>query len=326
MKSNRTITTREDSGESSTVDSRFSLFYGNTNHENGGLYSVIGDNNNTWSYEDDKSNGVEYHIPAENTVFINANIALTDGSSKKFDTTKKTPRTIPNLYDALTALAEKISNINTEINKDYSTSDKYLYVTKNDSDKTVTIFPGNGEDNMIATGTNSTLNSIQITSGNNSTSIKITNNDIEFTIKPHGNTNSHTYTLGAIIEAIQELNRRTAFIDSTMTFTDAKNHFDVNEDEVTDAFYQGLDDELPAATNSHQGTLEPNIKRSIPSSKLAKMNIIAHNPETVNNSGKNIQFTQETLILNDSTILDDPTVISPEYVAVRMRGCPYLLE
>ena len=87
-----TVITREDSGESSTADSRFSLFYGNTNHEDGGLYNVIGDNTNTWIYENDKSNGIKYHLPAENTVFINANIALTDGSSKKFNTSNKTTK------------------------------------------------------------------------------------------------------------------------------------------------------------------------------------------------------------------------------------------
>lgn len=318
-----TVTTREDGGATTEVDRRFSLFYENAHNGNNGLYSTIGDSNNTWIYENDKNKTDILHLPAENTVFINANIALTDGNSKKFNTGNKTPRTIPNLYDALTALAAKISAINAQIEEGCSTADKYIYATKENN--TVTIAPGNGSTGTFASNVDSESN-IHITNGNNSTSITITDKDIAFTIKPNANTDSHTYTLGAIIEAIQELNRRTAFIDSTMTFSEAKNHFDVNNETIDGAVYQGVDDELPAATDNHQGNLGPSNLRSIPSGKLSKMNIIAYDSGTEDNMGKNIPFIQDTSTLNDSTILDDPTVISPESVSVRMRGCPYLLE
>lgn len=321
----RAITTREDGGSTTAVDSRFSLFYENAHRKDDNeLYSIIGDSsNNTWDYEDDKGKTNIRHLPAENTVFINANIALTDGSSKKFNTVDKTPRTIPNLYDALTALATKITTINNQIK--YSSADIYLHVTKDENDKSVTISPGKSDETTGATIPDTSINNMQITSGNSETSIVISNKDIQFTINPNSDTNSHTYTLGAIIEAIQELNRRTAFIDSTMTFADAKNHFDVNSDTVDGAFYQGLDDELPAATDGHySGNLSADT-RSIFNGKLPRMKIITYDPET-DKTRKNIPFIQETVALNYSTILDDPTVISPESVAIRMRGCPYLLE
>lgn len=322
---NQTITTREDS---SSTDYRFSLFYENAHSGDNGLYGIIGDNDkNSWKYNEDKDKTNIQHLPAENTVFINANVALTDGSSKKFNIADKTLRTIPNLYDALTALATKISNIDVQINKEYSTADKCLYVTKDESNKTVTISPGKvTETNKNATDVDGNINSIHITSGNKSTSIAISNNDILFTIKPDDNSDSRTYNLGAIIEAIQELNRRTAFIDSTMNFHEAKTYLDTNDSIVEGAMYQGLDDELPAATDSHQGISGLGNTRSISNSKVSKMNIISCDPETIDNTDKNIPLTQEISTLNKNSILDDPTVISPESVAIRMRGCPYLLE
>ncbi len=331
----RTIKTREDDGITTPAinDGRFPLFYENVDREDNGLYDIIGDiSKNTWIYDDDKGESNVQHLPAENTVFINANIALTDGSCKKFNIEGKTPRTIPNLYDALTALATKISDIHNQINTSYSNADKYLYVTKDETDKSVTISPGNFNENTNTTEIDNASEKIQITNGKGTTSIAITNNDIQFTIKPNADdTDSHTYNLGAIIEAIQELNRRTAFIDSTMTFDEAKNHFDVNDgDSVTGASYQKIDDGLPAATNGHYGEdLGPGNIRSITNEKLPKMKIISYDPitnKTIDETCKNIPFTQEISTLNNNSLLDDPTVISPESVAIRMRGCPYLLE
>ena len=155
------ITTREDNtSTSSTADARFSLFYENA-HD--GLYEIIGDRDkNTWKYDNDKNKTDILHLPAENTVFINANIALTDGSSKKFNTDNKTPRTIPNLYDTLSALATKISSIYDRIEVELSTADKYLYVTKDSG--LVTISPSTlDETKKNATAVDNTINGIKIT-------------------------------------------------------------------------------------------------------------------------------------------------------------------
>lgn len=318
------IKTREDNGETTTADYRFPLFYENADRETNGLYGVIGDSSNNWDYEKDKGISGIHHLPAENTVFINANIAFTDGSCKKFNTADKTPHTIPNLYDALTALATKISDINKKISNTYSNADKYLHVTKSSDNKSVTISPGKFDENTNTTDIDKSTENIQLTNGKGTTSIDITSKDIRFTIKPEDDSNSHTYTLGAIIEAIQELNRRTAFIDSTMTFSEAKLHFDVNSGNVPGASYQGLKDGLPAAADSHySGTFENSNARAISDIKLPRMKIISYDPGTDN---KSIPFTPELLTSNDNALLDDPTVISPESVAIRMRGCPYLLE
>ena len=333
MKPKPQYRTRDEGGEiTPAVDSRFSLFYTNAHNGKTGLYNVIGDTSkNSWDYEADKNKTDIQHLPAENTVFINANVALTDASCKKFNTTDKTPRTIPNLYDALSALAAKISELDNRIKQGFSSADKYLYVTKSDDNKLVTLYPGKFEETTNNTVKDETVEKIQITSSNGPTSIVISNNDIQFTIKPNSDADSRTYNLGAIIEAIQELNRRTAYIDSTMKFTDAKDHFDVNEIEsgVTGAEYETKDDGLPAATDGHySGNLGPGT-RSVLSDKLEKMKLIAYDPETnktIEVTGKNLPFTRELSKLNNIALLDDPTVISPESVAIRMRGCPYLLQ
>ena len=317
-----TIKTREDNGDATTADYRFPLFYENADRETNGLYGVIGDSGNKWDYNTDKDKTGIHHLPAENTVFINANIALTDGSCKKF-VEGKTPHTIPNLYDALTALATKITDINEKISNTYSNADKYICVIKDETDKSVTLYPGTFDENTNTTDIDKTAENIQIKHGNSETSVVISNKDIQFTIKPDGET-ANTYTLGAIIEAIQELNRRTAFIDSTMTFNEAKLHFDVNSGNVPGASYQGLKDGLPAAADSHySGTFENSNARAISDIKLPRMKIISYDPGT---DDKSIPFTPELLTSNDNALLDDPTVISPESVAIRMRGCPYLLE
>lgn len=206
---------------------------------------------------------------------------------------------------------------------DYSTADQLLYVSGDGS--SIVISPGNGsKDKGKATDVNSNVTSVQIKCGTGPAAIKITDSDIEFTIKPNSNTAEHTYNLGAIIEAIQEFNRRTGYIDSTMSFADAKNHFDVNKDSIDGAYYGGEDDELPAATNDHQtGQLVGN--RSISACNVPRMKLVSYDPE-FNDISKNISFARELSTLNAYALLDDPTVISPESVAIRMRGCPYLLQ
>ncbi len=393
----QTVITREEpepevNNPPPSVDPRFTLFYKNAhsgtwpddNLPVDELYDVIGDKEkNSWDYITDSKQGDTKHLPAANTVFINANIALTDGTTRDLNSETKQPRTIPNLYDALTALATKISNISTTIEKQggYSTADKRLLVTKPDNENTILIQPGkdttpadgqeiaNAPDDSIDTmrimsgrsnsyidiytpsgaSTNSKIKIISpettvsekatiggklignggayITAGANKASIDITDKDITFTINTNGS--NHIYKLGAIIEAIQELNRRTSFIDSTMLFTDAINHFDVNtiSGGVTDADYEETEDGLPAATDGHHS--EGLSERSLLNAKLAKMKIIAYDPETnetIDVTGKNIPFTQELTRLDKNPLLSDETVISPETASIRMRGCPYLLQ
>ncbi len=69
-----------------------------------------------------------------------------------------------------------------------------------------------------------------------------------------------TYNLGAIIEAIQELNRRTMFMDTDMSFNGAMSYGDYQKDVTDDTIHYGaVLDGLPAATDStltqHYGTV-----------------------------------------------------------------------
>ena len=63
------------------------------------------------------------------------------------------------------------------------------------------------------------------------------------------------YNLGAIIEAIQELNRRTMFMDTNMSFSGAIHYGDVTTD-VNGAEHETIPDGLPGAsdTNLHKHT------------------------------------------------------------------------
>lgn len=58
------------------------------------------------------------------------------------------------------------------------------------------------------------------------------------------------YNLGAIIEAIQELNRRTMFMDTDMSFAGAIHYGDVTAD-IADAGHEGIADGLPGASNAN---------------------------------------------------------------------------
>lgn len=68
-------------------------------------------------------------------------------------------------------------------------------------------------------------------------------------------TGEMTYNLGAIIEAIQELNRRTMFMDTDMSFNGAMSYNDYNPvDSESDTMHYGhVFDGLPAATDSSLG-------------------------------------------------------------------------
>lgn len=57
------------------------------------------------------------------------------------------------------------------------------------------------------------------------------------------------YNLGAIIEAIQELNRRTMFMDTDMSFQSGVEYNDTHENTVPGALHTKTDDGLPAAVN-----------------------------------------------------------------------------
>ena len=62
-----------------------------------------------------------------------------------------------------------------------------------------------------------------------------------------------TYNLGAIIEAIQELNRRTMFMDIDMSFNGAMSYGDYVSDIVTAGAYGHVLDGLPGATDKDSG-------------------------------------------------------------------------
>jgi hypothetical protein len=324
------------------IDSRAVNFYENADHE-GGIYKLLTnpDEKRTWIYTEDVEHEGLRHLPANHTVFINSNIAFTDGCSTTFGDTS--PRTIPNLYDALEGLALKISSLSDEISKlSTSTVDKYLYISaitdKNEYDNDVLIYtlqPGkdNDEDDSKdeATEPNTDVDRFIIKSGKGNSSISfggndttITGDDIKFTIiREDGSTVS--YHLGAIIEAIQELNRRTMFIDSTSTFNDSITSHDVNTKDVDNAVFESIEDGLPAASDS----LYPITDRDIHEDVLAKMKILAYDPKTnttIDVTGKKLPFSSDKSMEKATSLLKDATVITPETVEARMRGCPYLLQ
>ena len=70
---------------------------------------------------------------------------------------------------------------------------------------------------------------------------------------PDGKESANTtivYNLGAIIEAIQELNRRTMFMDTNMSFAGAIHYGDVIAD-INGASHETLADGLPGASNAN---------------------------------------------------------------------------
>ena len=60
-----------------------------------------------------------------------------------------------------------------------------------------------------------------------------------------------TYNLGAIIEAIQELNRRTMFMDTDMSFNSAMSYNDYSAENTPGSAYGTVIDGLPAGTDNN---------------------------------------------------------------------------
>ena len=269
-------------------DIRPQLFYEQANPGTNGLYSKLtldGEAERTWKYSDDLSKNL-HHLPAANTLFINSNIALTDGADKKIGKSK----TIPNLYDAIDTMATKINQLNNRI----------------------TI---NGE--------NITLNGGDIT---------LNGGDINFKckgFKKDGKETEAIITIQAIVEAIQELNRRTAYIDSTISFGEAVDYFDVHEEEIDGVYANKLDDGLPAATNSlHSGKFvvyhSANADCECPLEEAVEHNITGDNtPPTTGTNMKNVHGAKP--IERGFDAEDDLEVITIENQSIRMRGCPYLM-
>lgn len=249
------------------------------------------DGGNTWNYNTDKetNDAVEEgkelrHLPAPNTLFINSNIALTDGKNKRISESK----TIPNLYDAIDTMATKIHHL----------------------DKHITI--DNGD-------------------------ITLNGDDIRFNCKSFNKDGKDTViTMQAIVEAIRELNRRTAYIDSTLGFEEAVDYLDVNDEEIDGVYANQYDDGLPAATNSHYSghfieyhPADANCSCELeePVEHNAKITQeIGKPPTIVVTTGTDMKNTQGARPIERSfDVEDDPEIITVENQSVRMRGCPYLM-
>lgn len=325
-----------------TTDLRPQLFYENTAHEEDtdDLYSVLApildEDGHSWDYEDDKSKGLA-HLPAPNTLFINSNIALTDGTNKAINETK----TIPNLYDAIDGMGKRIKSLEEGNIDDPSTADRTLLVTPSDyvqckdslqRPTVLTVRPGtNGIDNASpnAAEVDSHIKSLRISNvkgdsvvsvngdnqgGNTGVNIKSGNSYINVNhngIVINGDTIVHVkgvtqrsggepsdgfVSLQAIVEAIQELHRRTAFIDSSLGFKEALKYHDTIEGTIEGVYENETADKLPAATDS----------------------FVYDNERSMD--AKTINETDEL------PMEDDPTVIMPENAAIRLRGCPYLIQ
>ena len=81
-------------------------------------------------------------------------------------------------------------------------------------------------------------------------------NSVELDSKLNGGfevTDKMTYNLGAIIEAIQELNRRTMFMDIDMSFNGAMSYGDYVSGNVKSGAYGKVLDGLPGATDVNTG-------------------------------------------------------------------------
>lgn len=182
---------------------------------------------------------------ASRTVYMDSNIALTDGTAKLGDATG--PHVIPNLYEAIVGLRDVSQEIDErvhsiEMGNENSTADKGLYVSHASNKFTITAGNGFSEGIIDNKATDAVTTAI----------LNFTASSIEFTVdamKEDGKTKeSRTYNLAAIIEAIQELNRRTMFMDTDAPFLSGVHFADVNEDVVISAaMHARTPDHLPAA-------------------------------------------------------------------------------
>lgn len=170
---------------------------------------------------------------ATRTVYMDSNIALTDGSDPVG--TGENVNTIPNLYNAIQDIHTRIDTI--DATHGPSTADAGLFVTSASGVITMspTTFTDTDKQNAtegIAAGDTST---------NSGAVFRISAPNIEFevtSLNADGTTTAKLYKLGAIIEAIQELNRRTMFMDTAVPFTEGAGH-------------ETVEDGLPAASNGH---------------------------------------------------------------------------
>ena len=185
------------------------------------------------------------NTPATRTVYMDSNIALTDGSAKLGDT-ETPPHVIPNLYEAIVGLHtisneidERVHSI--EMGNENSTADKGLFVAHSDNKFTITA--GNGFDANVFDN--------KATAALSTATLNFTASAIEFTVDAKddvGAPTTRTYNLAAIIEAIQELNRRTMFMDTDAPFLSGVYFADDTTDTlVSAAIHQGTQDYLPGA-------------------------------------------------------------------------------
>lgn len=325
------------------TDLRPQLFYENTAHEEDtdDLYAVLApisteDGGHSWTYDTDKEKSLA-HLPASNTLFINSNIALTDGTNKEINKTK----TIPNLYDAIDGMSKRIKSLEDGNIDDPSTADRTLLVTPSEyvqckdslqRPTVLTIRPGtNGIDNASpnAAEVDSHIKSLQISNvkgdsvvsingdnQNGNAGVRIRSGDSYINVNHNGivingDTIVHVkgvtqrsgsepgdgfVSLQAIVEAIQELHRRTAFIDSSLGFKEALKYHDTIDGSIEGVYENMTADKLPAATDSFVYDSDRSM------------------------DAKTINETDEL------AMEDDPTVIMPENAAIRFRGCPYLIQ
>lgn len=134
----------------------------------------------------------------DRAVFYDSNVAFTDGNGSIVDTSTTT-HTIPNLYETLEGLNNRINNSSGQV----STADSNLYVTK---DSGVLIAPGNGDNNTIASAEENVKISIGTKDGDR---INVEATDISFTV------GEQTYTLVDVFKMIHELDCRTAVLKTT---------------------------------------------------------------------------------------------------------------
>lgn len=336
------------------------------------------DGGNTWNYNADVTDGNNLeHLPAKNTLYINSNIALTDGKSKSM----KNSKTIPNLYDAIDNMATRIRRIEETEADDPSTADMNLLVAKDDyvncpdgecRATSLIITPGTNRDcstSPNADHVDSHIRHISVQNAKGTAKVEISGNDdpeIRLAVGPknhiavngsgitlNGNDirfncsgftrdgRDSVITMQAIVEAIRELNRRTAFIDASMGLEEAADYLDVHDEEINGVFANDLDDGLPAATNSHYSGHFIEYHDADLDCDCDVDGDVEHNAQigyTIDANG-GIDETIETLVGTDmknnkgAQVMergideddDDPTLITPENQTIRMRGCPYLM-
>lgn len=212
--------------------------------------------------------------PAPRTVYMDSNIALTDG---KDSVGSGKAKTIPNLYEAIHDIKDAITEHDHD-DEYLSKSDSKLVVIDKSATSTENIVAainelntniGNLEDKDISNvealmyadmdngtyvlspgdkGSIATGNRAHATEAKTDTTLRLKAQEIEFEVGSVGA--AKKYNLGAIIEAIQELNRRTMYMDTNVDFATGAAYND-QETGIDGANYENKEDGLPAASNGH---------------------------------------------------------------------------